>query len=222
MARDTTPTRPFDIVPDEHEDVPAAHSGVITTAAEIARSARDALHDTPAEGEQTVTATATATATSASPKKPAKAKRPGWLALVVAFMGSGVVAPPAWEWISGGREVEAEIATLRGENTVMREAIATIQQRLDRGYVRDLDAAADGAIEYRELDSKVAAVWKLMSTVAVKIGVDPKEIPTLPETSDETQSRHEAAIRARSEAKRRAESLALERALSEGDRVSPP
>ena len=104
----------------------------------------------------------------------------------------------------------------------LRGRQAALEQQVNSMAAADLKAGADRAVEFRELDAKIVALGLNVEAILVQTGVPPERRTPIPETSQETIARHNAAEAAWAAALRAAERRQVEQALADSDTVAPP
>ncbi len=184
----------------------------IERGAELARKVRDAIdEETPSD---TPVVEATATTTTATVAVKPKSKRPGWAAVIGMCVASTLAGSPIWDAVTGGGRASAtKIGQLEGK-------LGALEGRLNSLDAAALRGASDRAVEFRELDAKIVALSGNIRIVMVKLGVPEDQLKPIPQTSTETESRHEQAIRAWENAVREAERRQIEQAIADSGTVT--
>ncbi len=212
------------------DDVPIARQGLITTTADAARSLRDG-DDTPSEGTE-----AEALADRAADiiernrpggKPPKKRRRPGWAGVIAAMLAAG----PGWTEVRGvidevtGKDdavaAAAELGELKGRLDEQSRALRDLHGKVAANEAGDLEAASNGALEFRHLDKQILQLGKNIDQLMVAAQIPEAARTALLETPIEIVERHDAEIREYRDARAKAEREALERSLAAGDTVGP-
>lgn len=224
------PTRPTPALVPAGEDVEPEPDAAISTSrgittaakqaiegiergAELARKVRDAIDEETPSDTPVVEATATTTTATVAVKKQ-KAKRPGWAAVIGMCVASTLAGSPIWDAVTGGGHASAtKIGQLEGK-------LGALESRLNSLDAAALRGASDRAVEFRELDAKIVALSGNIQIVMVKLGVPEDQLKPIPQTSTETESRHEQAIRDWENAVREAERRQIEQAIADSGTVT--
>jgi len=195
--------------------------GIVTrtfgVALDGARAIRDlADTETPPDGQPVSEPEAQvqrAPAAASSKPRPKKS-RPTWSAVVGMCVASILAGDPIWEQVRGSDDQARalELGELRGH-------VAALEGRINSGEAADLKAAADRAVEWREIDAKIVVLGENLETALATLGVAPANRRALPVTSQETLDRHRDAELAYRNAKRSAERRQIEQSIADSGTV---
>jgi hypothetical protein len=185
---------------DAEEDVPAARSGVITMASEVARDVRDAV------------TTASRSAVKNDDESPPPRSR-SWLTnalYTLLFGGAGLGGMEArlhWD-----NPVAEETAHSAGRVQELSTQVQTLQSDASKARASDLQRDYDQAKAFRSLDGNIGL---LLDAVQVPIGARVKLDAAI-------EQRQTDAIDAYEDAQREAQRRAFEASVADRDSVGAP
>jgi hypothetical protein len=183
------------------EDVPAARSGVITMASEVARDVRDAV----------VTASRPAVKNDDAGPPPRQPRTVlGTIVTALLCSGAGLGGMEArLQWSDPQAEAQAHSA---GRIDELSRQVQTMQAEASRARAGDLLRDYDHAMSFRSLDGNIASLQDAFQVpVAARVKLD-----------TEIQRRHSAAIEAYESAQRDAQRKALEDSVADRDTIGGP